>query len=214
MKRNGFTLAELLVTLLIIGVVAVITAPALMNVMPDKNKVVVLKLHKAIAEINQDLLKNPSLYWPFDDDCEGLSCTDKPTIEPYNNAKYEGDTKYTYLLKSKLDMANSTENSDETFTTTDGNYWKISNVGTENSRLEKIVRAQIVIDINGPDGNNCSFKANCKKPDQFIFLVTDDGKVYGGDSLTQAYIDNKEKLNDKKTDYDNANRNYSKFASE
>jgi len=46
MKKLGFTLSEIIVTLCIIGVVAAITAPLIENLVPDKNKMMVLKYYK------------------------------------------------------------------------------------------------------------------------------------------------------------------------
>jgi len=50
MKKNAFTLAEIVVTLGIIGIVTAMTAPSLMNLMPDKSKVEVLKVYKLIND--------------------------------------------------------------------------------------------------------------------------------------------------------------------
>ena len=39
MKKTGFTLAELLITLVVIGIISAITLPAINKLMPDKNKI-------------------------------------------------------------------------------------------------------------------------------------------------------------------------------
>ena len=56
MNKKGFTLAEVLIALAIIGVTAAITAPMLSSLMPDKHKAMVLKYYKTITDINKDLL--------------------------------------------------------------------------------------------------------------------------------------------------------------
>ena len=43
MKKFGFTLAELLITLTIVGISVALVAPAVSNIMPDANKAKVLK---------------------------------------------------------------------------------------------------------------------------------------------------------------------------
>ena len=62
MRKNGFTLAEVLLSMTIIGIIASITAPSLMNLFPNKDKVQTLKYKKLITEINAELLNNPSIY--------------------------------------------------------------------------------------------------------------------------------------------------------
>ena len=46
MKKLGFTLTEVLLSMAIIGIVASITAPSLINVMPNKDKMQTLKYQK------------------------------------------------------------------------------------------------------------------------------------------------------------------------
>ena len=107
MKKTGFTIAEILVAICVIGVVAAITVPTLQNVMPDKKKLQVLKAYKALVDINAELVNNPSLY-PGDSgatDCIGLQCRGVPfPKEDYQPAeKYSNDQKYVNLLKKNMD---------------------------------------------------------------------------------------------------------------
>ena len=59
MKKFGFTLAEVLITLVIIGVIAAITVPALMNKTDDTENLVAYK--KALSLMNQALNTEYSL---------------------------------------------------------------------------------------------------------------------------------------------------------
>ena len=59
--KNAFTLAEVLITLVIIGVVAAITVPSLMSNTNKKENIVRLK--KAVSVINQALNRNKALYY-------------------------------------------------------------------------------------------------------------------------------------------------------
>ena len=59
-KQLAFTLAEVLITLVIIGVVAAMTVPSLMNNTNKKENIVRYK--KAISTINQALNRNYALY--------------------------------------------------------------------------------------------------------------------------------------------------------
>ena len=58
MKKQAFTLSEILISLTIIGVVAAITSPLISGIIPDKDKVAVLKVYKTVTELNQTLLND------------------------------------------------------------------------------------------------------------------------------------------------------------
>ena len=199
MKRRGFTLAEVLITLAIIGVVAAAMAPTIGNLIPDKNKAQVIKIYKTIADINESLLNNPSLYYSGGTDCQGLKCTQQPLDSPYNmDSKYSGNTKYPYLLASHLQTTDDpvTNVTGIKFTTVDGIVWYVWYYPTG--------RAQIKIDLNGDEKPNKVYSTNCDKPDSFMFNLDADGKLQPGDALTDAYLKNPVKLNDKKKDYKTA----------
>ena len=73
-KKNAFTLAEVLITLGIIGVVAALTLPALIQ--SNKNIEIEAKLKKIYSAMNQAIIlseadNGPKEYWPL---CETTSC--------------------------------------------------------------------------------------------------------------------------------------------
>lgn len=87
MKNKAFTLAEVLITLAIIGVVAAMTLPALIQ--KRTNTEVESKLKKIYTTMNQAILMSeldngPKEYWPVycNDDCEGYF---KKYLLPYLN---------------------------------------------------------------------------------------------------------------------------------
>lgn len=201
MKKQGFTLSEIIIALGIISVIAVMTAPLLGNMLPDKNKVAVLKLYKTISDINTDLLSTPALYRKglcedpaqpeLTVDCEGLSFVNQPMVKPYDDAKYSRNAKYPLLLSSKLDLTEEVNANvfPVEFTTSDGVTWSVDGEDGE---------YQIDIDLNGNASPNCSV---CRNADQYTFHVDNNGRVTCVDALSQAYIANPYKLNDKKADY-------------
>ena len=77
MIKKGFTLAEVVVTLGVVGVVTAITAPSLINLMPDKNKVQVLKVYKLINDANIEFLNDPGFY-TSNGTCLGFDCEEPP----------------------------------------------------------------------------------------------------------------------------------------
>ena len=82
MKKFGFTLAELLVSLTVIAIAATMMASLSGNLMPDKNKVKVLKFHSAISNALESMFNNENLYNPGQRiegnqvvaSCEGVEC--------------------------------------------------------------------------------------------------------------------------------------------
>ena len=225
MKKFGFTLAEVLITMGIIGIVAAVAAPTLNAIVPDRNKAKVLKVYNIIQSINSTLLNNPSLY-PGDgnDNCEGLACTSRPydwenlliskypditaaNVNNFSNA-LSGNIKYLNLLAMNLEISTAHNNNtlyangtNANFVTEDGLRWIIraNNTGTE---------AIIQIDTNDNGENNVglgqTYTQNQQNPDRFSFLVDQFGKVRPNDALTEAYITNPKKLNDKTADYQKA----------
>ena len=216
MKKLGFTMAELLVTLGIIAVVAAMTAPMVGGLLPDKNKATVLKIYKTVSEINEEVLNDPTIYRRTDN-CTGLDCTDvagdvkyqpSESSPDYNSdvgwSFYSGRYKYARVLFVNLNKNHDTQIRVGTdgnvatmqFTTTDNLVWYVSGNGQPGSVH------QIMIDTNPDGGNNCSYGEGCtNKPDRFLFNVSNKGIVSGADPLTRAYLSNTEKMNDKKTDY-------------
>ncbi len=199
MKKTGFTLSEVIVALGIISVIAVITAPILGGIIPDKNKVAVLKIYKTVSEINKDLLNTPVLYRDSNvagSECTGLECTARPLEPEYaedaddtNAIYYEEETKYMALLAKNLNTV-STDLGSNTFTTADGFVWTFTNL--ENR--------EFTVDID-PEKE---IGMECKNADEYSFAVNARGIVTGNDALTQAYLANPHKLNDRQKDYEAA----------
>lgn len=222
MKKFGFTLSEVIVALGIIGLVAAITAPMMEGVMPDSNKTKVLKYYKIISEINKEMLNDRGLYREQNTSttdplnpltiCRGFACTQAPTIDPYKgDSNYSGSTKYAYLLASKMQLAEDEEpvfsKGSLTFTTIDGVQVNISTMG-----LDPLADGpqgwksfhNLTLDLDGEDGGCHYDKDDCKKPDQFRFTVQYNGRLKPEDALTNAYIKNPHKLNDRKKDFEAA----------
>lgn len=194
--RKGFTLAEVIVALGIVGVIAAITSPMLASLVPDKDKLMVLKTYKLVMDINDELVNDPGFYNRFRlaDDVGPLLDTTTPEKarqdDTWRTVIYRGQSKYAAMLAKRLKtkelrlLPNSTNSS---FTTEDGTVWQFT------------AERDFYIDIN-PEGDDCD-SSECRKPDRFCFTVDAYGRVSGDDPLTIRYLETPEKLNDKKADY-------------
>lgn len=185
MNKKGFTLAEVVVTLGVVGVVAAVTAPSLVNLIPDKNKVQMLKAYKLINDANIEFLNDPGFYMT-DGSCVGLDCDDAPLrpipgVSEDDQKKIKDGIKYGRLLCHKMHSDGcSTGTNKVSFTTPDGVYWEI-----DKSR-------NVTIDIHAASGQSI-----------YHFKVDEHGKVTGDpkDKLTVQYLKTRDKLNNKLEDY-------------
>lgn len=181
MKKHGFTLAEVLISLGIVAIVAALAAPSLLNIMPDKSKLKVIKAHKILSDVTSEMLNNPALYRdliqdiPSTNDAKrtGLNSSvdfygeefpvlfDKAgNIENYRK-KYHGGQKYCYLLSENLELNNEVKQNGNkySFDTIDGINWTCEFVTTpsvdivENGITYKYMETTytITIDIDGPN---------------------------------------------------------------
>ena len=135
-RKSGFTLAEVLVTLMIIGVIAAMTIPSLMQSTAQQEYRAAFK--KAMSMINQAVTLNYAL--------EGRDASD-----------YVG-TSFHDLLTQRLNVLKDDTNNSALYTA-DGMYFKAlagentacnANNGMESSNICGMVE----VDVNGEKGPN------------------------------------------------------------
>ena len=182
MKKSGFTLAELIVALSIIGVAAALSIPAVSGLMPDKNKAKVLRYYASMGNAVNDILSNDKMYHPYTTtsytmSCEGLACV-----------KDAGYTFSTEFLK-RVNVSSGKH--------ADGSSWSMS--GSEAAGYS------ITINVD-PSKTSVKYPSNSdpKKANTFSFKIDKYGEVKPADPLTEAYLLNPFKMNDRKTDFDKA----------
>lgn len=228
--KKAFTLAEVLVTLGIIGIISALTLPAINTLMPDKNKTLYLKTYDTITNNIKELANNSRLYSvckdPEDAD-NNISCqthpllnTNKPIDTRFDDVKYSGDTKLCNLLAYMFNISDTScsntvynFNSEDftehfrdnlSFTTQNGMQWEISPqiaTSSDSTASTAIFQTDIYVDINGNAEPNCIYdNENCKNPDRFRFMVAADGSVYPADAIGRKYLETRKDLKKKKLD--------------
>ncbi len=185
MKKQGFTLAEVLITLTIIGVIAAMSIPTLLSKYQKHTYVVGLK--KANSEVQNVFQMLPlALNCPAGDlDCAGWTEASSNTIDNYTFERTVH--KRIYLLAKLFKNAQfKTDNSEKTFT--DYYYYDIQrqrkNNRTEDEKFGFVTEdgmtfttmgyIYIVVDVNGKKEPNTFGR------DMFIFTVEDDSCQISG----------------------------------
>lgn len=213
MKKLGFTLTEIIIALGIVGVVAAISTPLLNNLVPDKDKIAVLKAYKIITDVNNEILEttqwmvNRPNNWPAErrQNCVGLQCLFPPDriIEENGNIRNatndERSFPYEELFARNLDLRNGIQHPGNVGTvleTTDGIRWFINSQNWNND-----IMYLITIDVMDERRPHRVFnRNNTPKPGQFSFAVNSRGTVSANDPLTNAFLSNPNKLNDRNAD--------------
>lgn len=80
MKKTGFTIAEIVITLSIISVAAVLSMSAITNIVPDKYKVKVLNSYAKLGNAINSIFNNEEWYYP-QAACHGLECVTDPDVK-------------------------------------------------------------------------------------------------------------------------------------
>ena len=137
-KKSGFTLAEVLVTLMIIGVIAAMTIPSLMQSTAQQEYKAAFK--KAVSMLNQAVTLNYAL-----DGEDGSNFT---------------GASFFNLLTKRLNVMSSVSGQKELYTA-DGMWFKATdtnqhacNANADNVNAPANVCGSVIIDVNGQKGPN------------------------------------------------------------
>lgn len=134
--RKAFTLAELMVCLLLVSVLATILLPAIIQNKPNKSKVMFRKSYYIIERVVSELINDEDLY-PNDKENNTMGFANVAEVV-YAGNHYSGTTKFCNLFYEKLNTTTSSpncstsretpsavpvENAEGTFITNDGVIW-------------------------------------------------------------------------------------------
>ena len=192
--KNGFTLAELLISLGIVGVLAAVLIPSLFSAMPNKEKLMFKKAYYLVERIVSELVNDDELYPEASGDTAPYLGNTEEVV--YNGVTVSGSDKFCKLFALKINRAtdyncvaglNQAEGpiTNYTFKTPDGIVWVLPiTTFANNSTAETIL-----VDVNGDNGPNCHYGTNCEKPDKFLIAVYQDGRVSVEDgSIESKYL--------------------------
>lgn len=215
MKKQGFTLAELLIVLGITGVVAAVLLPVINNLLPDKTKMMYLKAYDELMQDVKSLGANSSLF-PYAVDINGKSYdvsnypfinNEIPINKKFSKDEYTGKTKLCNLIAFTMnaepnckedapDYSDSLFDANKSYTTKNGMQWWIVPKVYETSEGKASYQTDIYVDVDpSKKSKNCLFNSlTCKQPDRFKFLLAADGTLIPADPMGLKYIQTRKNL--------------------
>lgn len=196
-KRNGFTLAEVLITLVIVGVVASLTIPTTINNVQKTQAVARLKkaYSTLVQAVNRSTIDNGHMtIWEMGSSGDGQAADDfnKKYLTPYLSVMRNCGTStsgncnfsFSYLNSTTMQPLNS---SWARFYLADGTF-----VATYAQNSGSTVRLQICVDINGQKQPNKMgkdiFLYNLTIKESYITegKITPDGIGYDRNTLVSS----------------------------
>ena len=196
-KKNAFTMAETMLTIAVIGVLAALMIPAIKKFIPDKNKSLLKKAANVTERVVYEMYNDDEIYPRIGKDgvtkYDGFDNTERSVymgnVYGSDTAGYTKAQKFCQIFARKLSTNSDTidctqksgltaksVNVKPTITSVDGIAWylPITDFKDENYHA-------IYVDVNGKDkGPNCyiSHGSTCKKdPDIFRINVDKYGNV-------------------------------------
>ena len=184
LKRYGFTLAEMMVCLAVLSIIATMLIPAIMQVKPAKNKILFKKAYYLAERIVTELVNDEDMY------ATKLGKEGFDEIEPAAiDSSISGNTKFCKLFATKVNTVDDVPNcvsNQIAFISSDGIEWimPITDFTTD---------AKIKVDVNGSDKKpNCMYNKTdpekCSDPDIFEIFIKKDGKMYVKDEKAKEYL--------------------------
>ena len=192
-NKNAFTLAEVMVTLAVFGILAALLLPAIANVRPNKNKVMFRKAYYVAERMVFELVNDEDFY-PTQGETVGFTNT---VLASYLGHTYEGQDKFCGLFARKVNTTDDDEIKCETVNSTpvgNGTYSTPSFITTDGVAWYMPISdftdtETIYVDVNTDKEPNCEFDSNnCKDPDIFEIKVEPDGKMLVEGEKEKEYL--------------------------
>lgn len=181
--KKGFTLAEVLITLVIIGVIAAMTIPTLMN--STNNQEFRVGLKKAISTLNQAM----SLNYALEGTQVGTTSTLTSASDIVNNLfKKRMSVITTQTTGTAFASTNApfTATNDELFYTADGMRFAITTFSGEYDPVaDQMYYGLVLIDVNGDKAPN-TVCTNANAPTDTYVATMYGNRVVAGNMKSQS----------------------------
>ena len=174
--KKGYTLAETLITLAIIGVIAGLLFPVMQKNTPNREMLAFKKAYSSVERAIAEMINDEAMY------SEGEGFADTRGVI-YEGKTYRGETKFCGLLAAKL---GATCDDNGTFQTGDGMIWTVQEADFENGE-----ESMITVDVDGEQGENAYEDTATKIADRFGIFVGRYANIHAGsseNSIERIYI--------------------------
>ncbi len=197
-KKKGFTTAEVLITLGIAGVLAMMVLPMTNKLKPNREMMMFKKAYHETNRIVDELVNDDDLYPDDNSSDSGFSNTSEAE---YKGKTFSGDSKFCSLFASKLGA--KSPQCDEAgfepqkaglkfspnFASPDGMLWGLpAGNGNNSGKLNTDYSYYIAVDVNGDKGENCFEGSSCSKPDRFVIYINRWGKTWVEGDVEKLYL--------------------------
>lgn len=91
MKKNGFTLSELMIALTVLGLLCAALLPAILRTTPNQNKIMMKRAYYTTANVVSDMINNPNLYPVMNSSGSTTTGFDNMDAVTYAGETYGGD---------------------------------------------------------------------------------------------------------------------------
>ena len=197
--KKGFTLAEIIIVFVILGVISLMVMQTLFSPRPSKEKIMFKKAYFLTERIVSELTNDEDYYR---NNSTGGILSDLDEV-PYNNMEFKGNSKFCNLFATKLNTmgtisceASAPTLTDATvptgnFKTTDGVVWLVPITDFASDTKPYTIH----VDVNGDDKPNClAGNTNCDMPDRFSINLYSSGRINVTGSIEEKYLKS-EKIN-------------------
>lgn len=181
-NKSGYTLAEVLIVIAIIGVISAMTLPTLQKATGNKFESMKIKCFYIIEQTVTQMLDDDTMY-PQSNRTAATGLEVRRNSDGsvkkliVNGIEYiEDNTKFCKLFASKITKALNSpvkcEANKKTFTSSDGVDWYLPISNFEDDK------SLVIFDVNGKEEPNCSYdEETCPKADVYGYYISKMGKL-------------------------------------
>ena len=194
--KSGLTLAEIVITMGVVGVLAAVLVPVLRDSRPNTEMLMLKKAYSILGRNVFEIVNDDDLY---PDDGDGIHFGLSNTAKGYfKGEEFSGSTKFCQAFAAKMNLKTDVNcDSSETFSNGSeptGNFTSIDGIVWIVPKTNFSSDATIWVDVNGDKKPNCSepdetSSASCAEPDRFSFTITKWGKISVDGDVASAYLD-------------------------